>query len=71
MKDKQQLKVRCSIHIAEQLQQLPEFRNMSVTKIFHTISTNYLNNSAIQHIGAINGQNRNHHSNETRSECGL
>ncbi|AJT61195.1 hypothetical protein [Vibrio phage XZ1] len=66
MKENQQLKVRCSIQIAEQLQQLPEFRDMSVTKIFHTLSTNYLNKSAFQHIGAINGKNRNHHSYEER-----
>ncbi len=71
MKETQQLKVRCSIQIAEQLKQLPEFRDMSVTKIFHTISTDYLNKSAIQHVGAINGQSRNHHSNEKRSECGV
>ncbi|QHJ74473.1 hypothetical protein VH12019_00146 [Vibrio phage VH1_2019] len=71
MKDKQQLKVRCSIHIAEQLMQLPEFRDMSVTKIFQTLSTDYLNKSAFQHVGAINGKSRNHHSYEKCKECGV
>ncbi len=71
MKDKQQLKVRCSIHIAEQLKMLPEFRDMSVTRIFQIISINYLNKSATEHSGAMNGKNRDHNSYQEYKKCGV